>query len=95
VIDDNFDVEKAEEQKKLLEQIKTDIAGLFTATFVYNTKKNQYGTVTWSDSSATVGLFVNTSVAFMNTLDKIAAKVPDEQKKEYIITNWHLTWLIM
>lgn len=84
VIDDNFDVEKAEEQKKLLEQIKTDIAGLFTATFVYNTKKNQYGMVSWSDSSATVGLFVNTSFAFMNTLDKIAAKVPDEQKKERI-----------
>lgn len=79
VISDNFVVEKAEEEKPLLEQIKTDIAGLYKSNFVYQTIKKDG--VTTSDKQKIVALFTNTSIAFMNTLDKVAAKLPDEQKK--------------
>ena len=80
VISDNFVVEKAEEEKPLLEQIKTDIAGLYKSNFVYQTIKKDG--VTTSNEAKIKELFTNTSIAFMNALDKVAAKLPDEQKKE-------------
>lgn len=80
VISDNFVVEKAEEEKPLLEQIKTDIAGLYKSNFVYN--KTTKDGVTTSNEAKIKELFTNTSIAFMNALDKVAAKLPDEQKKE-------------
>lgn len=80
VISDNFVVEKAEEEKPLLEQVKTDIAGLYKSNFVYN--KTTKDGVTTSNEAKIKELFTNTSVAFMNALDKVAAKLPDEQKKE-------------
>lgn len=80
VISDNFVVEKAEEEKPLLEQIKTDIAGLYRSNFVYN--KTTKDGVTTSNEAKIKELFTNTSIAFMNALDKVAAKLPDEQKKE-------------
>lgn len=82
VISDDFVVEKAEEEKPLLEQIKTDIAGLYKSNFVYN--KTTKDGVTTSNEAKIKALFTNTSVAFMNALDKVAAKLPDEQKKERI-----------
>ena len=80
VISDDFVVEKAEEEKPLLEQIKTDIAGLYKSNFVYNTTTKNG--VTTSNEAKIKELFTNTSIAFMNALDKVAAKLPDEQKKE-------------
>lgn len=80
VISDDFVVEKAEEEKPLLEQIKTDIAGLYKSNFVYN--KTTKDGVTTSNEAKIKELFTNTSIAFMNALDKVAAKLPDEQKKE-------------
>ena len=80
IIDDNFVVEKAEENKNILEQISADIIGMACSNYVYNQRKNGYGVVTWTDKMETVTLFNNLGREFMISLEHIAQKFGDEQK---------------
>ena len=54
VIDDNFDINREQENKAIIEQISKDIFEMACSTYVYNQKKNGYGIVVWSDKMETV-----------------------------------------
>ena len=51
IIDDNFDIEKEEEQKEIIRQIKDDIINMACSSYVYNT------TSSTNDSWKTLALF--------------------------------------
>lgn len=84
IIDDNFDTEKEDEEKEILEQISADIISMANSNYVYNQKKNDYGIVTWSDKLETVTLFNNLGLEFMKSLENIAMKYPDAQKEKRV-----------
>ena len=81
IIDDNFDVEKETENRKVIEDISADIIGMACSNYVYNQRKNGYGVVTWTDKLETVTLFNQLSGEFIETLCNIVRKIPEEQKE--------------
>lgn len=81
IIDDNFDLEKAEENKKILEEISTDIFGMACSNYVYNQRTNGYGVVTWTDETETDTLFNILGGEFIDSLENIAQKYGDEEKQ--------------
>ena len=84
IIDDNFDVEKEEDNRKIIEEISTDIIGMACSNYVYNQRKNGYGIVTWTDKLETVTLFNQLGGEFIESLRNIATKIPDEQKEKRV-----------
>lgn len=84
IIDDNFLIEKEEENKKVIEQISGDIIGMACSDYVYNQRKNGYGFVTWTDKEETVALFSNLGAEFIISLEHIAAMIPDEEKEKRV-----------
>lgn len=84
IIDDNFDVEKEEENRKIIEEISADIIGMACSSYVYNQRKNGYGIVTWTDKLETVTLFNTLSGEFIDSLRNIAAKITEEQKEKRV-----------
>ena len=78
IIDDNFDVDKEAEQKKIISQIKSDIFAMAGSSYVYNRKTNQYGAVTWTDKNQTEALFISLIDEFITTLGNIADKYPNK-----------------
>lgn len=84
IIDDNFDVEKEEDNRKIIEEISTDIIGMACSSYVYNQRKNGYGIVTWTDKLETVALFNQLGGEFIESLCNIATKIPDEQKEKRV-----------
>lgn len=82
IIDDNFDIDKAEENKKVLEDISADIIAMACSNYVYNQRKNGYGVVTWTDKLETVTLFNVLNGAFIESLRNIAAKYAEGDKSK-------------
>ena len=82
IIDDNFVVEKEEENRKVIEEISVDIIGMACSNYVYNQRKNGYGIVTWTDKLETVTLFNLLNGEFIDTLRNIAAKISEEEKNK-------------
>lgn len=82
IIDDNFDVEKEEDNRLIVDQISTDIISMSNSNYVYNQKKNGYGIVTWTDKMETRSLFNTLNNEFMETLENIAKKIPETDKKK-------------
>lgn len=80
IIDDNFLLEKEEDNKAIVEQISNDIIGMACSNYVYNQRKNGYGIELSNDSNKTITLFNNVGREFMTTLENIAKKIPDENK---------------
>lgn len=72
IIVDNFDLEKAEENKKLFKEISTDILNMVWSSYVYNQRENGYGIVIESDEKKTKLLFQGLETAFMYSLEHIA-----------------------
>ena len=84
ILDDNFDVEKEEENRGAIKEISSDIIGMACSEYVYNQRKNGYGLVTWTDKSETVHLFNLLGGEFITTLFKIAGKIPEEKKEKRV-----------
>ena len=84
IIDDNFSLEKEEENKAIIEQISNDIIGMACSNYVYNQRKNGYGIEVSNDSNKTITLFNNVGSEFMTTLENIAKKIPEENKTNRI-----------
>lgn len=84
IIDDNFALEREEENKEIIKQISADIIMMACSNYVYNQRKNGYGVVTWTDKMQTVTLFNNLGREFMVALENIALKLPEEQKEKRI-----------
>lgn len=81
IIDDNFKIEKEEEQKNIVKQISADIIAMCGSSYVYNQKKNGYGIVTWTDKAETVQLFINLNNEFCTTINEIIKKYPANDKR--------------
>lgn len=81
ILDDNFDIEKEEENKNIIEDISNDILGMSRSDYVYNTRGNGYGMTIWDDRAKTITLFNSLGAEFMTTLENIATKIPDNQKR--------------
>ena len=86
ILDDNFDIKKSEENKKIIIQISTDILAFADSEFVYNYTTNDFGITTWSDKDNTTSFFLNLSKEFINTLLEIEKKFSkcDEHKSTYL-----------
>ena len=84
ILDDNFDEEKEESERCIIEQISSDILTMTTSTYVYNYRKNGYGFTTWSDSKETLSLFRNLQDEFCVTLENIAKKISDRDRKKRV-----------
>ena len=81
ILDDNYDTNKDyDDQLNVIQNISDDLISLFGSSYVYNTKKNQYGMVTWSDKNETVSLFTDVCLAYCETLTNIAEKYPKDEK---------------
>lgn len=84
IIDDNFNIEKEEDNRKIIEEISKDICGMACSSFVYNEKKNGYGMVISSDRTQTIVLFNELGKEFMISLEHIAQKFPENEKEKKI-----------
>lgn len=76
VIDDHYNIEKAEENRKAIEDMANDLSKMFLSNFVYNEWKNGYGTVTKTDKGKTYELFIQLLIKFRESILNIA-KVDD------------------
>lgn len=70
VLDDNYDPS----EREIVARVSDDIAGLYTASFVYETAKNGYGLEVRNDSAKTYALFKSVSAEFVETCINIANK---------------------
>ncbi|MCM1509062.1 MAG: hypothetical protein NC177_18280 [Ruminococcus flavefaciens] len=81
IVDDNFNMDKEEDEKEIIKQISTDIIAMSGSTYVYNQRKNGYGIVTWTDENETNQLFINLNNEFCTTLDEIVKKYPENDSR--------------
>lgn len=84
IIDDNFDVEKDEENKIIIGNISKDIIEMACSNYVYNNRKNGYGSVIWSDKLDTINLFNKLEYEFIRTLDYISQKYNEDNKEKRV-----------
>ncbi|MBQ2827695.1 MAG: TFIIB-type zinc finger domain-containing protein [Clostridia bacterium] len=98
IIDDNFNFEKEEENKAIIQQISDDIIGMASSSYVYNQKKNGNGVVISDDKAQTITLFNNLHSEFGQSLNNIIDKYPAERKKEtdylYFLILRHYNFMI-
>lgn len=76
VIDDHYNIEKAEENRKAIEDMANDLSKMFLSNFVYNQWRNGYGVVTKTDKKETYELFMQLLIQFRESILNIA-KVDD------------------
>lgn len=81
IVDDNFNLEKEEEQKTIIKQISDDILSMSGSSYVYNQKKGSYGVVVWTDKRETELLFSNLNNEFCTTLNEIVKKYPEKDSR--------------
>lgn len=79
IIDDNFDVKKESENRKLVEQMSRDIIKMAKSSYVYTQTSTNYGT--YNNRSKTEALFVTLNEEFCRTLENIAKKLRDKKTK--------------
>ncbi len=84
IVDDNFNIEKEEEQKEIIKQIAVDISSMYASNFVFNQRRNGYGIVVSSDANSTYALFDSLSLEFCTTLEEIIKKYPEERKADTV-----------
>lgn len=84
IIDDNFSMEKEEENKAIIQQISDDIIGMACSNYVFTQSKNGYGMVVSDNSDKTITLFNNVGREFMIALENIAKKIPESQRTKRI-----------
>lgn len=76
VIDDHYQIERAEENRKAIEDIAKDLSAMFFSNFVFTEWKNGYGVVTKTNKNETYELFSRLVVQFRESILNIA-KVDD------------------
>ncbi len=81
VLDDNFEIYRAREERDMIMQISKDILAISGRQYVYNVKGA--GTIYYSnDKYRTKILFDQINAEFITTLNNIIAKFPEERKNE-------------
>lgn len=86
IIDDNYNMEKAEELKPIIIQITQDIMTMACSNYVYTKWTNGYGNVTRTNKGETEQLFLNLISEWITSLLNITNKYPQNAKEqiEYI-----------
>lgn len=72
IIDDNYEIEREEENKTILSQISADIIAMACGEFVYTQTTGSYGIVLSDNRGETVKLFNLLGFEFITTLENIA-----------------------
>lgn len=80
MLDDTFEIEKAEESKKKCQEISDDIFDMVNASYAYNLSADGL----FSDKNETVELFSSLQIAFCDTLNKIVEKYPSGIKEDTV-----------
>lgn len=74
IIDDNYTIEKEEEELQIIEQITLDIIKMACSNYVYTQWKDGYGNVTRTNKGETEALFIALSDEYATSLKNIIAK---------------------
>ncbi len=85
ILDENFQVDNIDANMQTIMQISDDIISLVSSSFVYTTKKNGYGVIVEDQRLQTVTLFNRVGGSFCDTLEQIAAKLPDANVEEKLV----------
>lgn len=72
IIDDHYQPERGEENKKAITDMAADLARMLASEFVYTKWKNGYGIVVRTNQNETYTLFVNLLVKFRESVSNIA-----------------------
>lgn len=80
IIDDNFDIEKEEENREIVKAMYDDIIAMACSDYVYNRKVNGYFEVS-NDKNETIALIHGMFKAFIDTLENIANKVDHKEDR--------------
>ena len=83
VIDDNFSIEKEEEDRAIISQISEDILSMAGSSYVYNQTKNGNGVVS-DDKMKTVILFNGLSKEMIVSLENIVKQLAENGKTSKI-----------
>ena len=78
IIDDNYTIEKEEEELQIIEQITVDIINMASSNYVYTEWTTQYGTVT--NKGETEALFITLSNEYAISLQNIIAKYEPSER---------------
>ena len=97
VIDDNYNVEKSEENQKIILQMHTDLFKMYGTSFVY-TQRTQNGSVVSDNRNSTYYLFAKMAISFIDSLYNII-KIDDQlvywkmiyQQWKYLVGNEGIT----
>ena len=97
VIDDNYDVQRAEENRAIVAQLHIDLFKMYGTSFVYTKKTDGYGN-TSDNTGETYYLFAKMALAFIESVENII-KVDDQidywkmiyEQRKYLVTNVGLT----
>lgn len=97
VIDDNYNVEKSEENQKIVTQMHTDLFGMYGTNFVYTQKTDGYGNKS-DNRGETYYLFAKMALHFIESVENII-KVDDQliywkmiyEQRKYLVGNTGLT----
>lgn len=86
IIDDNYSIDKEDEEKPIIEQITADIITMACSNYVYTEWKNGNGVVTRTNKGETEALFLALSDEHARSLKNIIAKydVSERHKVKYI-----------
>ena len=99
IIDDNFDPHKEELERPIIEQISNDIMSMICGDYVYNQKKNGFGSIIWTDKMGTITLFNELSKEFCVVLENVAKKINENEKRKrilyYTLAIKHAEWLLI
>lgn len=97
VVDDNYNVEKSEENQKIVAQMHADLFAMYGTNFVYTQKTDGYGNKT-DNTGETYFLFAKMAISFIESVENII-KVDDQiiywkiiyEQRKYLVGNKGIT----
>jgi len=74
IIDDHYNPSNAEAEEPVIRAMTTDVINMLSSNFVYNYRKNEYGTVIWSDKDDTYQLYLDFQATYIESIQNIIHK---------------------
>lgn len=90
IIDDNYEIGKADEEEKAIKDIAKDINDFISSEFVFKQWKNGYGVVTKTDKAETFSQFKNIAISFDESIRNII-DINDQAYLHYILVDLYKT----
>ena len=90
IIDDNYSLEKADKEEKIIKEIAEDVFKMISGGFVFTEWKNQYGGVERTTKDKTYQLFIALAVTFEESIRNIIAKDNRKYLHEILIREFTL-----